>query len=76
MATPEFNFNDFRPDYRPSIGAVMADQQQAYERAPLAMHFNPQVQPPVLGFDPNNIQDDFDPFSLYVDPGQYLDLAE
>ena len=76
MSTPEFNFNEFRPDYHPSISAVTADQQQAYERTPFALHFNPQIQPPILGFEPNIIQDDFNPFSLYVEAGEYLDFAE
>jgi hypothetical protein len=65
--TPEFNFNDpitdLHPDYRSSIATVTADQQQAYERTPFALHFHPDV-PPALGFDPNMIQDEFDPFSL------------
>ena len=76
MSTPEFKFNDSRPDYRPSINAVTADQQQAYERTPFALHFHPQIQPPILGFDPNIIQDDFDPFSLFVESGEFLDFAE
>ena len=67
--TSEFNFNDpivnLRPDYRPSIDAVTADQQRAYERTPFFLHFHPEIQPPVLGFDPNMVQDEFDPFSLF-----------
>ena len=67
----EFDFNDlsttYRPDYRPSIAAVSADQRHAYDRAPFASHFHPDVQPPILGFDPNLIQDDFDPFKLLRD---------
>ncbi|ETN43367.1 uncharacterized protein HMPREF1541_02526 [Cyphellophora europaea CBS 101466] len=67
--TPEFNFNDpiinLRPDYHPSIDTVTADQQRAYERTPFALHFHPEIQPPVLGFDPNMIQDEFDPFSFF-----------
>lgn len=66
---PDFNFNDpilnLRSDYNPSINAITADQQQAYERTPFALHFHPDIQPPVLGFDPNIVQDDFDPFSLF-----------
>ncbi|KAL2433875.1 hypothetical protein ABEF95_011682 [Exophiala dermatitidis] len=47
-----------------SIEHVTADQQAAFERNPLALHFHPGVQPPILGFDPRIIQDDFDPFDL------------
>lgn len=65
----DFNFNDpimnFRPDYQPSINAITADQQRAYEQTPFSLHFHPDIQPPVLGFDPNMIQDEFDPFSLF-----------
>ena len=69
IPTPEFDFNDlgtdFRRDYRPSINTVTTDQQRAYDRTPFALHFHPEIQPPVLGFDPNMIQDEFDPFSLF-----------
>lgn len=73
MSTPEFDFNAFRSDYRPFINAVTADQQQAYERTPFASQFQPQIQPLVLDFDPNIIQDDFDPFSLFFDAGESLE---
>jgi hypothetical protein len=57
--------DDFCTDYRPSIDAVTAAQQQAYERnskqcTTFALHFNPQIPPPVLGFNPNIIQDNFE----------------
>lgn len=65
----ESNFDDlmpsFRSDYHPSIDTVTADQQRAYERTPFALHFHPEIQPPVLGFDPNMIQDEFDPFTFF-----------
>jgi hypothetical protein len=66
---PEFNFNDpmlsVGTGYQPSINAVTADQQQAYEGTPFSLHFHPNIQPPVLGFGPDMIQDDFDPFSFF-----------
>ncbi|RMD44179.1 hypothetical protein DV735_g1008, partial [Chaetothyriales sp. CBS 134920] len=63
MSPPTFDV-DIRAEYGPSINDVTADQQHAFAQVPFAMHFHPQVQPPVLGFDPGMIQDDFDPFSL------------
>ena len=78
VSSPEFDFNNmstnFRPEYRPSINDVTIDQQRAYERTPFALHFHPRIQPPVLGFDPNMIQDDFDPFTLNADIGEFLNL--
>jgi hypothetical protein len=53
---------DACPDYRPFLEAVTADQQQAYEATPCPLHFHPDVQTPVLGFDPNTLQDNFEPF--------------
>ncbi|OQV10182.1 hypothetical protein CLAIMM_14217 [Cladophialophora immunda] len=51
-----------------TIDAVNADQQAAYARtngpSQAALHFHPQISPPILGFDPRVIQDDFDPFNL------------
>jgi hypothetical protein len=47
-----------------TIGVVTADQQAAYDRYPEALHFHPGISPPILGFDPRVIQDDFDPFDL------------
>ncbi|EXJ81902.1 hypothetical protein A1O1_07969 [Capronia coronata CBS 617.96] len=47
-----------------SIQHVTADQQAAFESNALALHFHPRIQPPILGFDPRVIQDDFDPFDL------------
>ncbi len=48
-----------------SVAAVTADQQTAFDNIDtLALHFHPAIQPPVLGFDPRVIQDDFDPFDL------------
>ncbi|KAK7897056.1 hypothetical protein LTR67_004944 [Exophiala xenobiotica] len=48
-----------------SVAAVTADQQTAFDNIDtLALHFHPGVQPPILGFDPRVIQDDFDPFDL------------
>lgn len=47
-----------------TIEAVTADQQQAYARYDQAVHFHPNISPPILGFDPRIIQDDFDPFNL------------
>ena len=51
-----------------TIQAVTADQQAAFERHPEAVHFHPNISPPVLGFDPRVIQDDFDPFDLDLTP--------
>ena len=74
-SSSDFDFNnmsmDLRPDYQPSINDITVDQQRAYERTPFALHFHPQIQPPVLGFDPNIIQDDFDPFTLNADVGGF-----
>jgi hypothetical protein len=57
-----------RSDYTPSIGAVIAEQQEALEaypsQYPYTLHFHPDIQQPVLGFNPATIQDDFDPFDL------------
>ena len=39
------------------------------------MHFHQQIQPPVLGLDLNMIQDDFDPFTLNADSGEFLNLS-
>jgi hypothetical protein len=47
-----------------SIGAVTRDQQAAFDNTDLALHFHPDVLPPILGFDPRVIQNDFDPFDL------------
>ncbi|KAI1612724.1 mating-type protein MAT alpha 1-domain-containing protein [Exophiala viscosa] len=47
-----------------SVAAVTAEQQDAFESNSLALHFHPDVSPPILGFDPRVIQDDFDPFNL------------
>ncbi|KAK6371725.1 hypothetical protein LTS17_008548 [Exophiala oligosperma] len=47
-----------------SIATVTADQQAAFENNELALHFHPGIQPPILGFDPRIVQDDFDPFDL------------
>ncbi|KAL6241329.1 hypothetical protein RBB50_011802 [Rhinocladiella similis] len=47
-----------------TIAAITADQQAAFEDNDLALHFHPRIQPPILGFDPRIIQDDFDPFDL------------
>ncbi|OAG34384.1 hypothetical protein AYO21_11470 [Fonsecaea monophora] len=53
-----------------TIEAVTADQQSAYARTNgaglAALHFHPQISPPILGFDPRIVQDDFDPFNLDV----------
>jgi hypothetical protein len=65
-----FDFSDLSTNYMPTIEQVTADQQQAFDQIPLPMHFHPGIQPPVLGFDPNKIQDDFDPYGFDVD--QYL----
>lgn len=47
-----------------SVAAVTADQQEAFDNHALALHFHPDISPPILGFDPRIIQDDFDPFDL------------
>lgn len=47
-----------------SIAEVTADQQAAFDGNTISSHFHPNVQPPVLGFDPSIIQGEFDPFSL------------
>lgn len=47
-----------------SVADVTAEQQDAFEANTLALHFHPDVSPPILGFDPRVIQDDFDPFNL------------
>jgi hypothetical protein len=67
-----FDFSDLSTNYMPTIEQVTADQQQAFDQMPMAMHFHPGIQPPVLGFDPNMIQDDFDPYSFDAD--QYLNF--
>lgn len=54
-----------------TIQAVTDDQQAAYEHHALALHFHPTISPPILGFDPRIIQDDFDPFNL--DLSAYID---
>ena len=71
---PEFDFSDLNTNtkYATTIEQVTADQQQAFDQMPMPFHFHPGIQPPVLGFDPNMIQDDFDPFSFNVD--EYLNL--
>ena len=38
----------------------------------MPIHFHPAIQPPVLGFDPNLIQDNFDLYSFDID--QYLNF--
>jgi hypothetical protein len=44
------------------------EQQEALEAYPspypYTLHFHPDIQQPVLGFNPATIQDDFDPFDL------------
>ncbi|KIW87205.1 uncharacterized protein Z519_12107 [Cladophialophora bantiana CBS 173.52] len=51
-----------------TIEHVIADQQSAYGRtngpSQAGLHFHPSISPPILGFDPRVIQDDFDPFNL------------
>ncbi|EXJ82279.1 hypothetical protein A1O3_06092 [Capronia epimyces CBS 606.96] len=47
-----------------SIQHITTDQQAAFDGYALALHFHPNIQPPILGFDPRIIQDDFDPFDL------------
>ncbi|KIV83119.1 hypothetical protein PV11_05172 [Exophiala sideris] len=47
-----------------SVASVTAEQQDAFDSNALALHFHPDVSPPILGFDPRVIQDDFDPFNL------------
>lgn len=59
---PEFDFSDLGS--APTIEQVTADQQHAFEQLPMPIHFHPGIQPPVLGFDPNMIQDDFDPYTF------------
>jgi hypothetical protein len=65
---PEFDFSDLRTT--PTIEQVTAAQQKAFEQVPMPMHSHPAIQTPVLEFDPNMIQDDFDPYSFDID--QYL----
>ena len=69
---PEFDFNDLNTSYATTIEQVTADQQQAFDRMPMPLHIHPDIQPPVLGFDPNMIQDNFDPYSF--NPDQYLNF--
>lgn len=51
-----------------SIETATADLQRALERYPdqypYAHHFHPAVDTPILAFDPNVVQDRFDPFNL------------
>ncbi|KIW14260.1 hypothetical protein PV08_07042 [Exophiala spinifera] len=47
-----------------TIAAITADQQAAFEDNDLVLHFQPGIEPPILGFDPRVVQDDFDPFDL------------
>ena len=63
----EFDLRKFESGYGPSLAAVTADQQRAFESVPWIAHFHPAIFPPVLGFDPNTIQDIFDPFSYLVE---------
>ncbi|EXJ54290.1 hypothetical protein A1O7_09628 [Cladophialophora yegresii CBS 114405] len=51
-----------------TIEAVTTDQQHAFESNAAALHFHPNISPPILGFDPRVIQDDFDPFNLDLSP--------
>lgn len=78
-ATPVFDFNNLNTqmphEYSPSIQTVTADQQQAYMNTPFALHFHPEIQPPILGFDHKLIQDDFDPFSLDIDLTDIFDFS-
>lgn len=57
-----------------SIETATADVQRALEdypdEYPYAHHFHPEVGVPILAFDPNVIQDDFDPFDL----GDYVEF--
>lgn len=61
-----FDFNDFpaTPQYSPSMNEVTLDQQLAMQSTPGFAHWHPEIQPPILGFDPSMLQDDFDPFSF------------
>lgn len=76
---PAFDFNnldvDMPTNYLPSINTVTADQQKAYENTPFALHFHPEVQPPVLGFDHRLIQDDFDPFNFDLELADIFDFS-
>lgn len=64
-----FDFNDASSSntYNLSFDAVTQDQQRAYENTPATAHWHPAIQPPILGIDPNIIQDEFDPFSFEID---------
>ena len=67
---PQFDFSDVTTT--PTIEQVTADQQLAFEQLPIPMHFHPATQRPVLAFDPNSIQDNFDPYSFDID--QFLNF--
>ena len=50
-----------------SHGTVIADQSQAFDAMssfPFDIHFHPSVADPILGYDPQAIQDDFEPFDV------------
>jgi hypothetical protein len=51
-----------------SIETATADVQRALEEYgdeyPYPMHFHPDVEIPILAFDPTMVQDSFDPFDL------------
>lgn len=49
------------------MAAVTFDQQMTYNQTPAAAHWNPDISPPILGFDPALVQDPFDPFSFNTD---------
>lgn len=62
-----FDEIDQAAPYGPAIDLVTSDQQRAYQSTPAVAHWQPHIQPPILGFDPSTIQDDFDPFSFELD---------
>ena len=75
----DFDFSNMAIDmpngYRPSIATVTDDQTHAFENTPFAIHFHPDVRPPVLGFDPREVQDDFDPFSFDLPLSDIFDFG-
>jgi hypothetical protein len=62
--SPTATSSDFSPEAYLTMDTVTADQQNAYAQYAPGLHFHPAISPPVLGFDPSYIQNEFDPFEL------------
>ena len=62
---PVFDFNDLRTgaNHVPQMSDVVREQQRAFDSYPFATHFHPDL-PAVVGWDPSQVQDDFDPFTF------------